>query len=388
MKNVPHISIIVFSLILAGCSNGGSTANTPPTASNVSVTDNNGGYSLLGDTLTGSFTYSDAESDVEGVSTFRWLRDGVEISGATNITYNIIVNDVLKDITFEVTPIAATGETDGSAEISSNTITIRRGLNDTGITLCGDYAYTDSGTSYDVSGSNFHNNNVDCAVQATVPTQTTDGFEDANGGDIIRAGQDALYGRDATNDDDSNGHAGFNYTKLDANGDDLLASATSWSCVRDNITGLIWENKTSSGLQNSSHIYTWYNSTSSNEGDAGLGDTGNGIGSDNCTDDARCDTEKYIADVNASNSGAGLCGASNWRLPSKSELISIVNNGTTSPSIDSNYFPNTELVFYWTSVTYAYLNSEAWLINFDTGRSGNDSKSATGYSIRLVHDIQ
>ena len=37
------------------------------------------------------------------------------------------------------------------------------------------------------------------------------------------------------------------YTKLDAGGNDLPDSAASWTMVRDNVTGLIWEVKTDDG---------------------------------------------------------------------------------------------------------------------------------------------
>ena len=37
------------------------------------------------------------------------------------------------------------------------------------------------------------------------------------------------------------------YTKLDASGNDLADSVTSWAMVRDNVTGLIWEVKTDDG---------------------------------------------------------------------------------------------------------------------------------------------
>ncbi|MBF0201707.1 MAG: hypothetical protein HQK66_10430 [Desulfamplus sp.] len=37
------------------------------------------------------------------------------------------------------------------------------------------------------------------------------------------------------------------YTKLDDQGNDLPITATSWTMVRDNVTGLIWEVKTRDG---------------------------------------------------------------------------------------------------------------------------------------------
>ena len=51
--------------------------NTPPTASNVSIS----GTPQVGQVLTGSYTYADAEEDLEGASTFRWLRGGTPSRG-------------------------------------------------------------------------------------------------------------------------------------------------------------------------------------------------------------------------------------------------------------------------------------------------------------------
>ena len=408
--------ILVSSLVLSAChgGGGGSTStdtNGAPTASSVSITDSNGGTADMGDTLTGSYTYADIDGDNEGASTFRWLRDGTAISGATKSTYNIIASDANAALTFEVIPIAAAGTTTGSA-VTSSSITIAaisKPLNDTGITKCGDYAYTDTG-AYPITGSGIHNNDLDCSVQATVPTQTTDGY-DADG-DIIRAGQDALYGRDATNNDNSNGHAGFDFTKLDSSGIALTdqtvawdstsgseAAFSRWSCVKDNVTGLTWEVKAAAGggLQANDYTYTWYNSTNTNDGgDYGIGDTGVSTttnyestpsaavaGSDNCLTNSRCDTEKYVVDVNASNANAGICGATDWRLPTRHELVSIANNSTSAPAIEANYFPNTLNSYYWSSSPYAGYSSSAWYVFFFNGYVGSYDKSSSFY-VRLV----
>jgi len=42
-------------------------------------------------------------------STFRWLRNGATIAGATASTYTLVAADGGASITFEVTPVAATG---------------------------------------------------------------------------------------------------------------------------------------------------------------------------------------------------------------------------------------------------------------------------------------
>jgi len=70
-------------------------------------------------------------------------------------------------------------------------------------------------------------------------------------------GQDAQYG--------PNTHS---YTKLDASGNDLFNDATTWLMVRDNVTGLIWEEKhNKDNVQNytepndADNTYTWYDGT-------------------------------------------------------------------------------------------------------------------------------
>jgi hypothetical protein len=73
----------------------------------------------VGDDLTGSYTYEDVDDDAEGASTYRWLRNGTAIDGATASTYTLVAADVPAQITFEVTPVAATGILTGTATLSA-----------------------------------------------------------------------------------------------------------------------------------------------------------------------------------------------------------------------------------------------------------------------------
>lgn len=100
------------------------TCNSKPVASNVTITVESGlvaNTPETGSVLTGSYTYSDADSDAEGTSTFRWLRDDVAIGGATSITYTPVAADVGHALKFEVTPVAAAGVTPGTAVASAAT---------------------------------------------------------------------------------------------------------------------------------------------------------------------------------------------------------------------------------------------------------------------------
>jgi len=93
--------------------------NLPPTASSVSIVDENAGSAVVGDRLTGSYTYADVNGDAEGTSTYRWLRNGTAIDGAQALTYTLVAADSGQIITFEVTPVAATGILTGVAVTSS-----------------------------------------------------------------------------------------------------------------------------------------------------------------------------------------------------------------------------------------------------------------------------
>lgn len=90
--------------------------NEAPTAVNVTINGN----ILVGETLTGTYTYQDAENNPERTSLFKWYRgdlaDGSDkrlISGATKKTYTLQQDDVGKYITFEVMPIASSGTRNG-----------------------------------------------------------------------------------------------------------------------------------------------------------------------------------------------------------------------------------------------------------------------------------
>jgi len=143
--------------------------------------------------------------------------------------------------------------------------------------------------------------------------------------------------------------------------------------------GLIWEVKTDDGgLRDRDHSYTWYNTDLvTNNGGAGTANGGS------CYDSANCDTEKYPQQVNV----AGLCGANDWRMPTKEELLTLKKGQDASFLIDHDYFPNTKTLasYYWSSLSYD--NSSAWYVRFHGGNDYIYSKSLPHY-IRLVRGGQ
>jgi hypothetical protein len=365
--------------------------NTAPTITQVTV------VATPSRTYTPSYTFNSTEAGTITYGGDCSSTITIATPGNNTISFNTLDNGTYSNCTISVKD-AANNRSPALAVPKFTVAWITKPLNDTGIRKCGDYAD---------GGSNIHNNNLDCSIQTISPTKSTDGLEVAGtGGDLIPGGQDALYGRDvngATNSD-ADGHKGFSFSKLNASGNEINIDCSSydnnpadgtlsqveaqacyistpWSCVKDNVTNLIWEVKTTSGLQANSNSYTWFNSSGSNDG--GLAGTANG---GTCSGGTGCDTEKYVVDINTAN----ICGETtenDWRLPTSDELSLIVANDRDNPAIDTAYFPNTKSNYYWSSSPYASNNLNAWVIFFAYGYDQAPTKNSKNF-VRLVRDSQ
>lgn len=212
------------------------------------------------------------------------------------------------------------------------------------------------------------------------------------------AGQDCRYGRDAAalagtlpaKVGGSGGTNGFDFTKV-CNSGQIAGSGTcpanpttpgygtnEWGCTKDNVTGLLWEVKTTTGLRSMSHTYTWY-MTASPDGNNGTPAATTGTAT--CATLGRCDTEQFVMDVNAQS--VALCGLRDWRMPSVKELEGISDFGRASPAIDPTFFVNTPGSYFWSGSPYAGFLSYAWVVY--VGRGGADYYfRSTAYQVRLV----
>lgn len=207
-------------------------------------------------------------------------------------------------------------------------------LNDSGIDGCTDLA----------------TRSLPCPI-SSLPDQDGDHGRDAD----ARKGQLAKTGF---------GPAGFDFTKLDANGNPLPDAATYWPCIRDNVTGLIWEVPGESGLTSSANTYTWHQPDPLlNGGDPGQPNGGF------CTGSA-CDTDAFIKALNE----ARHCGFGDWRMPTSRELFSLVDLSLTDESLPGSAFPSLPLSrfnFIWSSGTgsaTAAVGYAAWALELGTGQ--------------------
>ena len=175
-----------------------------------------------------------------------------------------------------------------------------------------------------------------------------------------KAGSDAFTACSSVETADLNPQQDGHRTGLNVMSFSAVGGRPLTSCVKDNITGLIWEGKTDDGgLRDKDRTYT-------NQGGG-----------------AATDTSGYVAAVNALN----LCGFSDWRMPTRSELTNLVDYGKTGIApINATSFGNTALAEYWSADVVSNDSAQAWYVSWvtDGGSSFYGSRSGSR-AVRLVH---
>lgn len=156
-------------------------------------------------------------------------------------------------------------------------------------------------------------------------------------------------------------------------------------CIRDNTTGLVWENKTDDGgVQDTDDRYSWFNThESSTGGFPGYPKNRNAhcFGYKDNEEKTWCNTHAYVQRVNLSR----LCGFNDWRLPKRDELRSLVDQDVPrpNPTLNTAFFPNTRPAWYWTSSMIAPHSNFVWLVSFEHGYDGVGSQDDAN-AVRLV----
>jgi hypothetical protein len=183
---------------------------------------------------------------------------------------------------------------------------------------------------------------------------------------LLKTGQMTSYG--AGSDGDLQKGVAQNYVD---NGD---------GTITDTKTGLMWEKKSDDGsIHDKDTTYTWGQDTSPYSMNGTMVTT-------------------FLA---ALNTGSGFAGHTDWRLPNRRELESIVNLENTSPAVSAAFNTNcgadssgnagcmvtacscTVPDYYWSSSTDALSPQNAWIVYFGDGNIATPDKTHS-YYVRAV----
>jgi subtilisin family serine protease len=170
--------------------------------------------------------------------------------------------------------------------------------------------------------------------------------------------QDGMTGRDVVESDSSDGRAGFSFALVPRTEGGAFDRT---ECVRDKVSGLVWEGKTEDGPRAGWRRFNNLTLSSPEDSEA---------------------ASNYVVYVNS----IALCGFNDWRLPTVSELHSLVDYGKAASdvAIDTSWFPNTYPERYATINSAEVNGALSWFVWFDLGGVEATNRNSNIYRVRLV----
>jgi alpha-tubulin suppressor-like RCC1 family protein len=151
-------------------------------------------------------------------------------------------------------------------------------------------------------------------------------------------------------------------------------ASNEWACTLDTLTNKMWEVKTNdNGLRDYAKQYTSFDAITKNQKSVGSAL----VPPTQLEVDAATNVVGYANALNGTGGQTPLCGSTKWRVPSLPELAALVK-GTTAPTIDSVYFPNTNAQPTITSTPEIFLppgaaavtsTNSISVVNFNTGNT-------------------
>ena len=200
---------------------------------------------------------------------------------------------------------------------------------------------------------------IDAATTSVATALAGDGLAPPSNG-LLKTGQTTSYGPGS--DGDLQKGTARSYTD---NGD---------GTITDNVTGLMWEKKSDDGsIHDKDNKYTW------------------GMTSSPYTMNGTMVTE-FLA---ALNTGSGFAGHTDWRIPNRFELESLLDLENVGPAVDPAFNTGctggctvttcscTQSDYYWSSTTSQPSTAYAWFVGFSTGGVSADGKGYGNY-VRAV----
>ncbi|ASK91845.1 MULTISPECIES: Lcl C-terminal domain-containing protein [Xanthomonas] len=81
--------------------------------------------------------------------------------------------------------------------------------------------------------------------------------------------------------------------------------------------------------------------------------------------------------------GLQLGGHHDWRLPTRQELLSLVDLTRHAPAIDTDAFPNFPSQWFWTSDLCAWSPASAWGVYFGSGDVYDLPRDGGGFALAV-----
>ena len=323
--------------------------------------------------------------------TYQWKKGGTDISGATSSTYTtpatsnadnaavftvVVSNSAGTTVTSSNATLTVTAAVPPAITVQPAALTITAGVTAT-------FSVTATGTAPFSYQWKKNGTNITGGTGATTSSYTTP--------DMGYAGNGAVYSVVVSNSagtvtsstatltvSKSSTAQSYGYV---ANASDGLYDKTE--CVQDNNAGLVWEGKTASPATSrlGTSTYTNLDSTSSDQNPA------SGVFPTQTMIDASTNSIGYRNSVNA---GSGLCGFTDWRLPTKEELEGLLNKSQPSPPpINPTWFPNTRIGAYVSSTPDNVAPYLFWGVYFTNSARADAAPRANTVdnALRLVRPI-
>jgi hypothetical protein len=235
-----------------------------------------------------------------------------------------------------------------------------------------------NGTGISWSANYPRGNNQDCSIALlSMQSQNADQYAAGDYSSQAATNTGSIQSPDLLSQQDCKtkmaGAADFLFKKINAVGSVINEKSGEWDCVLDTRTNLMWEVKRDPRLHMSDpraadETFTWYSGNANLNGGA-VGEWNSQhakcVGYTEGLPATYCNTDAFVQRINAKK----LCGFSDWRLPTRVELESIVDYGRSAPAINTAFFPFVRSELYWTQSPYVEDNKSAWAINFCLGSS-------------------
>ena len=72
-----------------------------------------------------------------------------------------------------------------------------------------------------------------------------------------------------------------------------------------------------------------------------------------------------------------------WRLPTRAELVALVDDTRHEPAIDTSLFPRVKPRWHWTSTPCAWSSASAWYVSFYGGNVSYGRRGLNGFALAV-----